>query len=143
MNILVSSCLVGENCKYNGGNNKSEKIITYLEERKEKGDIIYDVCPEILNDIPCPREPVEISCGKVIRKDGKDVDTQYKKAVQIAIDLIKSKNINVAILKSKSPTCGVKEIYDGSFSRTLISGKGIFADELLKLGITLIDSDDI
>lgn len=140
--ILVSGCLLGLNCKYNGGNNYNEKIFNLLKEGKA-----IPVCPEQLGGLTTPRTPSEIKVidGKrcVFTSDGKDVtDNFYKGALEV-LELAKSLNIKKAVLKSKSPTCGFGKIYSGNFDRTLIDGNGILTQMLLDNGIEVINSDDI
>lgn len=138
MKILVSACLLGENCKYNGGNNYNEKLLSFIE-----GHEVVPVCPECLGGLATPRISAEIVDGQVINKVGISVDNEFRigaeRALQIAID----NRVDMAILKSKSPSCGVKEIYDGTFSGTLISGQGVFADLLVKNNIKVIDVEDL
>lgn len=135
--ILVSACLLGENCKYNGGNNYSERIERMLEEED-----ILPVCPEFLAGLGVPRAPMELVDGVPYNVNGECL----KEKLDAAIDEIKrlaiENGVSMAILKSRSPTCGVKEIYDGSFSHTLIPGMGLLARALADMGITVIDSED-
>ena len=138
MRIAVSACLIGENCKYNGGNNYSEKVIDYI-----KGNEVLPVCPEVLGGLPVPRESAEIVNGIVSHKDGTSVDKEFRKAAKKAWEIVKEENVDLVILQSRSPSCGVNSIYDGSFSGKLISGKGVFADLLQKNGIKVIDVSDL
>ena len=138
MRIAVSACLIGENCKYSGGNNYSEKVIDYI-----KGNEVLPVCPEVLGGLPVPRESAEIVNGIVSHKDGTSVDTEFRKGAKKALETVKEQKIDLVILQSRSPSCGVNAIYDGSFSGKLISGKGVFADLLQKNGIKVIDVSDL
>jgi len=138
MRIAVSACLIGENCKYNGGNNYSEKVIDYI-----KGNEVLSVCPEVLGGLPVPRESAEIVNGIVSHKDGTSVDKEFRKGAKKALEIVKEQKIDLVILKSRSPSCGVNAIYDGSFSGKLISGRGVFADLLQKNGIKVIDVLDL
>ena len=138
MKILVSGCLLGENCKYNGGNNYSEKVAEYI-----KGHQVISVCPECLGGLPTPRVPAEIVNGVVINKEGKNVDAQFRKGAEIALKIAKEEQIDVAILQSRSPSCGVKQIYDGTFSGKRIDGQGVFAELMEKHGFRLIDVEDL
>ena len=138
MRIAVSACLIGENCKYNGGNNYSEKVIDYI-----KGNEVLSVCPEVLGALPVPRESAEIVNGIVSHKDGTSVDKEFRKGAKKALEIVKEQKIDLVILKSRSPSCGVNAIYDGSFSGKLISGRGVFADLLQKNGIKVIDVLDL
>ena len=138
MRIAVSACLIGENCKYNGGNNYSEKVIDYI-----KGNEVLSVCLEVLGGLPVPRESAEIVNGIVSHKDGTSVDKEFRKGVKKALETVKEQKIDLVILQSRSPSCGVNAIYDGSFSGKLISGRGVFADLLQKNGIKVIDVLDL
>ena len=106
--ILVSACLAGINCKYDGTNNYNEKIFELLKEGKA-----VLVCPEQLGGLTTPRVPSEIINNKVITKDGKDVTKNFKRGAKEVVNLAKKLNIKKAILKSKSPSCGYKKIYNG------------------------------
>lgn len=130
--IIVSACLLGENCKYSGGNNLKEEVVEYLKDK----DYVA-VCPERV--FGAPRKPVEIKDGRVVRADGIDVDKEYRKAAEEEFDKIKDMNIELGVLKAKSPTCGVTRIYDGTFSGKLVEGSGIFAEKLKKLGVPLVE----
>ena len=138
MRIAVSACLLGENCKYNGGNNYSEKLVDYI-----KGNDVLSVCPEVMGGLPVPRESAEIVNGVVSHKDGTSVDKEFRKGAKKALEIVKEENVDLVILQSRSPSCGVNSIYDGSFSGKLISGKGVFADLLQKNGIKVMDIADV
>ena len=138
MKIAVSACLLGENCKYNGGNNFSEKVSEYV-----KGHEVIPVCPEVFGGLPTPREPSEIVDGIVRHKDGSSVDKEFRKGVEAAFKIIKEKEVELVILQSRSPSCGVNTIYDGSFSGKIIKGHGVFAEILLRNGIKVIDVADL
>ena len=138
MKIAVSACLLGENCKYNGGNNYSERLRDYIKDK----DVVA-VCPEVLGGLPIPREPSEIVNGIVRHKDGTSVDKEFKKGAKAALEIVKEQNAEIVILQSGSPSCGVNAIYDGSFSGRIISGQGIFADLLKRNGIKAIDIEDL
>lgn len=135
--ILVSACLLGTNCKYNGGNNKNDKLIELAKTK----DVIL-ICPEQLGGLPTPRIAAERKNNKVITKDNKDVTTNYKKGAEEVLNLAKELNIKKAILKSRSPSCGKDKIYDGTFSNTLTKGHGITAELLIKNGIEVMESDE-
>ncbi len=138
MKILVSACLLGRNCKYNGGNNRNEKVIQFLE-----GKEIIPVCPEVAAGMPVPRLPVEIRDGRIISIEGKDLDDVYRKGVKKTLGPIDLEDIDLAILKAKSPTCGVHEIYDGTFSGKKIKGQGLLAAALIEEGVYVIDENDL
>ena len=136
MKILVSACLLGRNCKYNGGNNHCPAVIEYV-----KGHEVIPVCPEVLAGLGTPRIPIEIVSGEVMTKDGRSVDKALRQAV--AQILLENPDADCAILKSRSPTCGVKQVYDGTFSGVLRDGAGILAQALKDAGINVIDSEEI
>ena len=140
--ILVSACLAGINCKYNGGNNYNEKVFNLVKEGKA-----IPVCPEQLGGLTTPRKPSEIKIvdGKryVINKEGIDVTEEFEKGAEEVLALVKKLDIKKAILQTRSPSCGKGKIYSGNFDRNLVDGNGILADLLLKNGIEVINSDDI
>ena len=136
MKIVVSACLLGHDCKYNGGNNRSQKVLDYIE-----GHEVIPVCPEVTGGMPVPRVPVELKNGRAINRDGEDVTEFFQKGVKLTMK--KMQDIDLAILQPRSPSCGCKQIYDGSFTKTLIAGKGMFAQALAEAGIPMMDGDDI
>ena len=136
--ILVSACLLGENCKYNGGNNYSVRI-----ERMLEGEEILPVCPEFLAGLGVPRAPMELVDGVPYNVNGECLKDKLDAAIDEIKRLAIENGVSMAILKSRSPTCGVKEIYDGSFSHTLIPGMGLLARALVDMGIKVVDSEDI
>ena len=138
MNILVSACLTGQNCKYNGGNNYNQNVVDFI-----KGHNVINICPELLGGLGCPRDSVELVDGIFMTNKGKNVDAQFRKGVALAMEKIRSQNIDLAILQSRSPTCGVNQIYDGTFQGTLIKGQGLFAKTLNEEGIEVKDCEDI
>lgn len=138
MKIMVSACLLGENCKYNGGNNRSEKVFKYIE-----GHEVISVCPECLGGLPTPRVPAEIVDGAVINKAGENVDAEFRKGARMVLEIACKEQIDLAILQSRSPSCGVKQIYDGTFSGKRIDGQGVFASLLKKNGFKMIDVEDL
>lgn len=137
MKYLVSACLLGRNCKYNGGNNRSQAIIAFLQ-----GKDVIEVCPEALAGLGIPRTPIEIVDGTLLDRDGNCVDGPVRKAVAQILEQIQGQEVT-CILKSRSPTCGVKQVYDGTFSGTLIDGAGILAQALLDAGYCVIDAEDL
>ena len=138
MNILVSACLMGLNCRYDGSGCYQPKI----EKLKMKYHLI-PVCPEIYGGLAIPREPAEIVGDKVVTKSGCDVTAEYEKGAQETLALARMMDCHVAVLKAKSPSCGKGKIYDGSFCGRLISGNGILASLLIHEGLTVLTEDDI
>ena len=138
MRILVSSCLLGKNCKYNGGNNYNADVVEYVKDKE-----VLTICPERMAGMGCPRTPIEIVDGVLMDRNGNNVDAAMREAVVQAMEMIRKENIQCAILQSRSPTCGVNEIYDGSFSGKLIPGSGVLAQALKDAGYQVIDAEDI
>lgn len=140
---IISACLLGKNCKYNGGNNLCEKVVSFVD----KSNYIA-VCPEVAGGLKIPRDPSEIRHGKVYDKNGNDLTEAFIKGAEKEIKAAKrmssqyGEEIDMAILKSKSPSCGVGTIYDGTFSGHLESGDGIFAHMLRKKGIKMVTEED-
>lgn len=138
MKIMVSACLLGENCKYNGGNNLSEKVMKFI-----KGHEVILVCPEVMGGLPTPRLSSEIVDGEVTSSDGHSVDAEFRKGAQMGLDLAKANEVDLVILQSRSPSCGVKQIYDGTFSGKKIEGQGVFARLLAENGFNIMDVEDL
>ena len=136
--ILVSGCLLGENCKYNGGNNYNPRVVEFL-----KGKEVISICPEMMAGMGCPRNPIEIVDGVLTDCHGKNVDSLIRKSVMDIMERIRDEEIQCAILQSRSPTCGVNQVYDGTFSGKLIPGSGVFAKSLMDAGYRVIDGEDI
>ena len=137
MKIAVSACLLGINYKYNGGNNYSEK----LEKLLEKHEVI-PICPEVLGGLSIPRDPSEIVKGEVLTNKGKSVDKEFRIGAKKALEIVKDIGAELVILQSRSPSCGLGEIYDGSFTGRLIEGDGVFVKLLKDAGIKVVDVSD-
>ena len=138
MKIMVSACLLGQKCKYNGGDNYCEKLVHFTE-----GHEVIPVCPELYGGLKIPRSPCEIVCGTVFNKDGENVDREFRKGAEICLRIAEENDIDLAILQSRSPSCGVGRIYDGSFTGKLIPGYGVFASLLKENGFNVIDVADL
>ena len=138
MKILVSACLLGRNCKYNGGNNFDPKVAAFV-----KGREVIEVCPEVLAGMGIPRVPMEIAGGVLVNREGKNVDEPNRRAVAAILEQIRNEDIECAVLKSRSPTCGVKQVYDGTFSGILVDGAGVLARALMDAGYRVIDAEDL
>ena len=130
MKILVSRCLLGEPCRYDGASKPHPAIQSLAE-----WHTLVPVCPEVDGGLPTPRIPAERKGDSVINQSGVDVTREYTLGARIALDTALQEGVDFAILKARSPSCGHGEIYDGSFSRTLISGDGVTAELLLSHGI--------
>lgn len=137
-NLLISSCLVGNNTKYNGKNN----YLPIIEKLKDKYNLIV-ICPEVMGGLSIPRDPSEIKGDKVISNKGNDVTKEYNLGAKIALDLAKKYNCKKALLMEKSPSCGVRKIYDGTFSKNLIDGMGITTKLLYENKIEVYSKDEI
>lgn len=135
MRILVSACLIGYNCKYNGLNNFNAKVVRCIQ-----GHEVICVCPEMLGGLSCPRTPCERLGDKVIDKNGIDCTEQFIKGAKIALNMAKEKDIHLAILKKRSPSCGVSVIYDGTFTGQLIHRGGVFTEMLRSLEIPILEA---
>ena len=133
--ILISACLLGENVKYDGKNNKID--ISSLEDKYE----LIPFCPEVEGGLPIPRSPSEIVSNsplKLINKEGKDVTKEFVLGAKKCVELVKKEGIKKAVLKAKSPSCGVGKVYDGTFSGKLVDGDGVTVRELKKIGVEVI-----
>ena len=134
---MVSACLAGENCKYNGGNNRNEKILRLMAENE-----VITVCPEQMGGLPTPRVPSEIKDGIVTARDGRVVDREFRAGAEKCLEIALREKPELVVLQSRSPSCGVKQRYDGTFTGTLISGSGVTADLLMKNSFRCIDVED-
>ncbi|AGB40362.1 hypothetical protein Halha_0360 [Halobacteroides halobius DSM 5150] len=146
--ILVSACLLGQNCKYNGGNNNNPKL-----QKLFKQEEIIPVCPEKLGGLAIPRPPAEIKGGrgedvlrgqaKVVNKLGADITQEFIKGAQKTLKIAKQNDCKLAILKARSPSCGSQKIYDGSFVGEKKKGQGITAALLAQEGIKIINEEEL
>ncbi len=146
---IVSKCLLGENCKYNGANNLSEDVVQFC-----KSHTFTSVCPETCGGLKAPRDPAEIVRSedgffRVIDASGKDLTENFlsgaEKELENSIRTAEKmgESVEGAILKANSPSCGAGKVYDGSFSRTLVEGDGIFAGRLRELGIEIANENNL
>ncbi|KAB1438565.1 DUF523 domain-containing protein [Candidatus Galacturonibacter soehngenii] len=138
MNILISACLLGIECRYDG----TGKKIPELEQLKKKHHLI-PICPEIFGGLPTPREPAEKVGNRIMTKTGKDVTDYYQKGADEVLKLANLFDCKYAILKERSPSCGYGEIYDGTFTGQLIKGDGVLANLLAQNGITILGEKEI
>ena len=136
MKIVVSACLLGRNCKYNGGNNFDPKVAEFVRGRE-----VIPVCPEEI--LGMPRIPMEIVGGVLINRDGESVDAIVRGQVARILERLKSEEIECCVLKSRSPTCGVRQVYDGNFSGKLVDGMGVLAQALRDAGYHCVDAEDL
>ena len=138
--VLISACLAGINCKFNGENNLLDSGI--LDEISKKYHLLF-VCPEVFGGLSTPREPAEMKGGLVVTKTAKDVSENFKFGAEICLKIAKLNGCKKAILKARSPSCGSGQIYDGSFSKRLILGDGVAAKLLKGNGILVFSEDEI
>lgn len=138
MRVIVSACLLGINCKYNGGNNYNQKVVDYLRDKE-----YLVICPERMAGLSIPRKAIEIRNGKVVDEDGIDITNNINQANCDLLKLIDTFHPSLAILKAKSPSCGYKKIYDGSFTHTLIQGNGKSAELIHQKGIKILTEEDL
>lgn len=137
MKVVVSRCLLGENCKYSGGNNYNQAVIDFVKDKE-----VIAVCPEMLAVNKAPRNPMEIVNGRLVDCEGNDVDDIMQIGIEKTLQMIED-DVTLAVLKAKSPTCGNREIYDGTFSHTVINGAGKLAERLIERNITVLNENDI
>ncbi|MCM1284673.1 MAG: DUF523 domain-containing protein [Acetobacter sp.] len=133
MKIAVSACLLGENCKYSGGNNKCDEVLELGKEHT-----LIPICPECFAGLPIPRVPSEIRDGRVYSKIGDDLTEAFADGAEKALYVAEEKGCQIAVLKEKSPSCGFGKIYDGTFSGQIIDGNGITAQLFYDHGIIVL-----
>ena len=136
--LLISACLYGEKCRYDGKDN----MLSCLDLLKDKFTLI-PVCPEVSGGLETPRNPSEIIGDRVVMNNGRDVTAEYTKGAEIALGTAIENGCDVALMKAKSPSCGYGRIYDGTFSRTLTDGDGITVKLLKEHGIKVFDETQI
>jgi len=136
--ILISSCLIGKNTKYNGKNN----YIDIIEQLKLKYELI-PICPEVFGGLKIPRDPSEIKADKVISINNKDVTKEFNLGATKSLNIALLNNISIAILKDGSPSCGNTYIYDGTFSNKKIDGIGITTKLLKENNITIYNENNL
>lgn len=136
--VLVSACLLGMNCRYDGRG----KELPGLKKLCERVDFV-PFCPEQMGGLSTPRPPAERQGERVCTKEGKDVTAAYEKGAEMGVELARTLRCGCALLKTKSPACGVGEIYDGTFSGTLVAGEGLAAQKLREAGVVLFREDQL
>ena len=138
--LLISACLLGENCKYDGGNNAlPPEELAALRGRFE----LVPVCPERLGGLPTPRIPSERRDGRVVNCEGGDVTAAYEKGARLALEKAGRRGCRKALLKERSPSCGAGVIYDGSFSHVCVPGDGVAAEALCAAGLFLCGESEV
>jgi uncharacterized protein YbbK (DUF523 family) len=138
--VLVSACLLGAEVRHHGGAATVEHPV--LRRWREEGRIV-GVCPELAGGLPTPRAPAEIRGLRVIAKNGNDVTDALRAGADVAIAMARELGIRVAVLKSRSPSCGTGQVYDGSFSGRLVTGDGVTAAALRREGVEVFDETQL
>ena len=136
--IAVSACLLGENCKYSGGNNKNETVLEFVKDKH-----VIPVCPEVAGGLTTPRVPVELVGGIAINREGVNVDKEFRLGVERMLQKLECEEVDLVILQPRSPSCGIKQIYDGTFTGTLVKGQGMFAKALVEKGYKVVEPDEL
>lgn len=136
--ILVSACLLGVACRYDGKDN----AINNIQQLQDKYHLV-PICPEVAGGLPTPRVPAERLGSRVINKVGQDVTSYFQKGAEQALQLAQEHQCICALLKARSPSCGVGSIYDGTFTKQLVAGHGVTADLLQQHNILLYTEEDI
>lgn len=139
MKVVVSACLMGEDCKYNGLDNYHRALVEAIE---RAGCEVVLVCPEVFGGLPVPREPAELVDGTVRTKSGASVDRAFRVGSQRALSVCQEAGgpgeVALVVLQDRSPSCGVGRVYDGTFMGRLTSGNGVFAEELIRRGYRVV-----
>lgn len=141
---LVSACLLGQDSKYNGGNNRNEAVIRFAERHS-----VFPVCPETTGGLPVPRPPAERVGKRVVNREGEDVTVQFLAGARSTLSIAlaeaerRGERLEGAILKANSPSCGSGVIYDGTFTGNIIDGNGCFTELLNELGIKVITEKEL
>ena len=139
MRLLVSACLLGLCCRYDGGSKPCQAVIDLRDQHQ-----LIPVCPEQLGGLPTPRLPAEIQPdGRVVNRQGQDVTAAYRKGAEEALRLFRTLRCDAALLKARSPSCGCAQVYDGAFTGTLIPGQGITAKRLMDEGIPVWSEENL
>lgn len=136
LRYVVSACLAGIACRYDGRATPCSAVMRLMEEGRAVA-----ACPECLGGLPTPRLACELLGSRVVNKNGEDMTAAFLHGAQAATALARQNGCNAAILKSRSPSCGCGQIYDGTFTGTLREGNGLWADELRRAGITLFTEE--
>ncbi len=132
--IIVSACLLGAKCRYDGSGNMCEDLSEKLQDEQ-----ILLVCPEVIGGLTTPRNPCEIVNGRIVDQEGVDRTFAFNKGSEAVCYFAKVFDVKKAVLKSKSPSCGCGYIYDGSFQKQLREGNGVCAQALMDMGVVVYD----
>ncbi|MBG0777247.1 MAG: DUF523 domain-containing protein [Desulfovibrionaceae bacterium] len=135
---IVSACLAGIFCRYDGSTRANAKVVNLIR----RGEAL-PVCPEQLGGLPTPRPPCERRGDRVLNSEGCDVTAPFARGAEEALRLARLAGCTRAVLQSRSPSCGLGRIHDGSFRGRLVDGNGVFAALLLENGFTVLTEDDL
>ena len=138
MKIMVSACLLGRRCKFNGRDNYDAALAERLADHA-----VVPVCPEVAGGLSVPRRPCEIVNGVVMNDAGETVDAAFRAGAAACLKIAEDEQIDLAVLQPRSPSCGVKQVYDGSFTGRLIDGSGVFAALLKEHGFRVTEPGDL
>jgi uncharacterized protein YbbK (DUF523 family) len=138
MKLLISACLLGTPCRYDGRSKPAENISKLMLKHT-----LIPICPEMMGGLSTPRLPCEIRGNKVICQNGEDRTLQYMNGAKKCLEIFKKENCDAVLLKTKSPSCGKGKVYDGSFSKTLTDGDGIAVKLFKFYNIKIYTEDDI
>jgi uncharacterized protein YbbK (DUF523 family) len=137
--ILVSACLLGVRCNHLGKASPSEAVASLAGDHR-----LVPICPEVVGGLPTPRPAAELQPdGSVRTADGKDVTDAYRRGAEAAVALARAVGAEEAVLKARSPSCGCHEVYDGTFTRTKVTGEGVTARALREAGLQLRSEEDV
>lgn len=136
--LLISACLMGQNCKYNGGNNYTPLV----EELKKRYELV-PVCPECFGGLPIPHPPSERVGERVVAKTGEDVTAAFRLGAEKTLEIAKAQGVTKAVLKERSPSCGYGAVYDGTFTGTVVPGSGVAAELLAAAGTVIYGESKI
>lgn len=135
---VVSACLAGELCRYDGGDNTCALVVRLVEEGRA-----VPLCPEVLGGLETPRSPCERVGERIMNRDGQDVTLAFEQGAAKATEIARKQGCTAAIIKSRSPSCGFGRIYDGSFSRVFCAGDGVWAAMLRDEGFDLYSEESL
>ena len=138
MDVVVSACLLGERCRYDGGSVPHAAVRTLAEKVH-----VHPICPELAGGLPVPRPPAERRGRQVLTRDGADVTEAYVAGARACRETVRRTGATLAVLKSRSPACGVTSIYDGSHTSTLVAGRGVLAETLEGEGVCMVDEETV
>lgn len=137
--MLVSACLLGVDCTYRAGANPRAAVAALAD----RFDLV-PVCPEVAGGLPTPRPPAERTPdGRVVDVDGRDVTDAFERGAEVAVTVARERSVVGAVLKARSPSCGCHQVYDGTFTATLVDGDGVTARALRAAGFPVVDEDDV